>query len=139
MKNKRIAITGGAGFIGSSLAYELATDNTVIIIDDLSTGRVENIASLINKENVTFIQSTILDLHLLVEVFNGIDFVFHQAAIPSVPRSIEDPLSTNEVNINGTLNVLMAARDTDSMTSMTKLQISVFTSNMDFFWNSWMP
>ena len=111
MKNKRIAITGGAGFIGSNLAYELATDNTVIIVDDLSIGRIENIAGLITKENVTFIQGSILDLHLLVEVFNGIDFVFHQAAIPSVPRSIEDPLSTNEVNITGTLNVLIAARD----------------------------
>jgi len=102
MKNKRVAITGGAGFIGSNLAYELATDNTVIIIDDLSTGRVENIAGLTDKENVTFIQASILDLHLLVGVFNGVDFVFHQAAIPSVPRSIEEPLSTNEVNITGT-------------------------------------
>ena len=90
---------------------ELATDNTVIIVDDLSTGRVENIAGLIEKENVTFIQASILDLHLLEEAFNGADFVFHLAAIPSVPRSIEDPLPTNEVNITGMLNVLMAARD----------------------------
>lgn len=111
MKNKRVAITGGAGFIGSNLAHELATDNTVIIIDDLSTGRVQNIAGLTDKENVTFIQASILDLHLLVGVFNGVDFVFHQAAIPSVPHSIEEPLSTNEVNITGTLNVLIAARD----------------------------
>ena len=111
MKNKRVVITGGAGFIGSNLAYELATDNTVIIIDDLSTGRVENIAGLIDEENVTFIQASILDLHLLVGLFNGIDFVFHQAAISSIPRSIEEPLSTNEVNITGTLNVLIAARD----------------------------
>lgn len=111
MNNKRVAITGGAGFIGSNLAYELAIDNTVIIVDDLSTGRVEKIAGLIEKEDVAFIQASILDLHLLREVFNGIDFVFHQAAIPSVPRSIEEPLSTNEVNITGTLNVLIAARD----------------------------
>jgi len=111
MNNKRVAITGGAGFIGSNLACELATDNTVIIVDDLSTGRIENIAGLIAKENVTLMQGSILDLHLLTEVFNGIDFVFHQAAIPSVPRSIEDPLSANEVNITGTLNVLIAAKD----------------------------
>jgi len=111
MNNKRVAITGGAGFIGSNLAYELATDNTVIIVDDLFTGRIENIAGLIDKENATFIRGSILDLHLLTEVFNGIDFVFHEAAIPSVPRSIEDPLSTNAVNITGTLNVLVAARD----------------------------
>jgi len=111
MKNKRVAITGGAGFIGSNLAHELATDNAIIIIDDLSTGRAENIAGLTDKENVTFIQGSILDLHLLEDAFKGVDFVFHEAAIPSVPRSIEDPLSTNEVNITGTLNVLIAARD----------------------------
>jgi UDP-glucose 4-epimerase len=111
MENKRVAITGGAGFIGSNLAHELATDNAVIIIDDLCTGRVENIAGLTGKENVTFIQGSILDLHLLEDAFKGVDFVFHEAAIPSVPRSIEDPLSTNEVNISGTLNVLIAARD----------------------------
>jgi UDP-glucose 4-epimerase len=113
MKNKRVAITGGAGFIGSNLADELAIDNTVIIIDDLSTGRIENIADLTDKENVTFIQGSILDLHLLEDAFNKVDFVFHEAAIPSVPRSIEDPLSTNEVNITGTLNVLIAARDNE--------------------------
>jgi UDP-glucose 4-epimerase len=111
MKNKRVAITGGSGFIGSNLAHELATDNTIIIIDDLSTGKRENIAELADKENVTFIQASILDQHLLEDAFKGVDFVFHQAAIPSVPRSIEDPLATNEVNITGTLNVLIAARD----------------------------
>jgi UDP-glucose 4-epimerase len=113
MNNKRVAITGGAGFIGSNLAYELATDNTIIIIDDLSTGRAENIAGLTARENVTFTQGSILDLPLLEGAFKGVDFVFHQAAIPSVPRSIEDPLSTNEVNITGTLNVLIAARDNE--------------------------
>jgi UDP-glucose 4-epimerase len=111
VKNKRIIITGGAGFIGSNLAYELANDNAIIIIDDLSTGRMENIAGLIDKEGVTFVERSILDLHVLEELFDGVDFVFHQAAICSVPRSIENPLSTNEANITGTLNVLIAARD----------------------------
>ena len=111
MEGKRVAITGGAGFIGSNLADELATENTVIIVDDLSTGRAKNIEGLIKKENVTFSQGSILDLHLLVKAFNGVDFVFHQAAIPSIPRSIQDPLLSNEVNITGTLNVLIAARD----------------------------
>ena len=126
MKNRKVAITGGAGFIGSSLAHELATNNRVIIIDDLSTGRIENIAGLIDEENVTFIQSSILDLHLLEEAFNGIDFVFHQAAIPSVPRSIENPLLTNEVNIRGTLNVLIAARN-------SKVQKVVFASSSSVY------
>jgi len=111
MKGKIVAITGGAGFIGSNLAEELAASNNVIIIDDLSTGKKENIASLLQKNNVKFIQDSILDLKLLQKSFRGVDFVFHQAALPSVPRSIEDPKATNEVNVTGTLNVLLAARD----------------------------
>jgi len=111
MKGKRVAVTGGAGFIGSNLADELATGNSVIIIDDLSAGRKENIVSLIEKDNVRFIKGSILDLSLLQEAFRGVDFVFHLAALPSVPRSIKDPQATNEVNITGTLNVLLAARD----------------------------
>ena len=111
MEHKKVAITGGAGFIGSNLAHELANNNNIIIIDNLSTGRKENIADLLNNDNVTFVHGSILDLKLLMEVFNGIDFVLHEAAIPSVPRSIEDPLSSNEANITGTLNVLIAARD----------------------------
>lgn len=111
MINKKVAITGGAGFIGSNLAHELARDNTVVIVDNLSTGRIENIRGLIAGEKVTFVQGSISDLQLLKQVFNDVDFVFHQAAIPSVPRSIENPLSTNEANITGTLNVLLAARD----------------------------
>ena len=110
MKDKRVAITGGAGFIGSNLADELATSNSVIIIDDLSTGREENIKELLKKDNVRFIQGSITDLSLLQKLFQGVDCVFHQAALTRVPRSIEDPLSTNEVNIEGTLNVLLAAR-----------------------------
>jgi len=111
MKDKRVAITGGAGFIGSNLAEELATGNDVIIIDDLSTGKKENIASLLQQNNVKFVQGSILNLKLLQKSFRGIDFVFHQAALPSVPRSIEDPRTSNDVNITGTLNVLLAARD----------------------------
>jgi len=111
MKNKRVVITGGAGFIGSNLAYEMAANNVVIIVDDLSTGRMENVTGLIDKENVTLIKGSILDRHLLEGALGGADYVFHLAAIPSVPRSLEDPLSTNEVNITGTLNVLIAARN----------------------------
>ena len=100
MRGKRVAITGGAGFIGSNLTEELATSNNVIIIDDLSTGRKENIADLIKKDNVSFIQGSILDLRLLEQAFNGVDFVFHQAALPSVIRSVEDPLSTTTTRRN---------------------------------------
>jgi len=109
---KRVAVTGGAGFIGSHLAEELAGRGYyVIILDDLSTGRMENIADLLKKENVEFIRGSITELILLRELFQGVEYIFHQAALSSVPRSIEDPLTANEVNIKGTLNVLMAARE----------------------------
>jgi len=109
---KKVVVTGGAGFIGSHLAEELARRGYyVIILDDLSTGRMKNIENLLKKENAEFIQGSITDLPLLGKLFQNVEYVFHQAALSSVPRSMEDPLTTNEVNIKGTLNVLMAARE----------------------------
>ncbi len=113
MKNKKILITGGAGFIGSNLAEELAVDNEVVILDDLSSGRMENIKELLENYNVRFIKGSITDLGLLQRSFIDVDYVFHQAAIPGVPASIVDPAASNSVNVNGTLNVLMAARDNE--------------------------
>lgn len=105
----KVVITGGCGFIGSNLAHELVDENEVVVIDDLSTGRSENNEDLLNNENYRFVKGSITDLDLLKQIFDGADYVFHQAAIPSVPRSIKDPAKTNEVNISGTLNVLIAA------------------------------
>jgi len=102
-----ILITGGAGFIGSNLAEELAKKHEVVIIDDLSTGRVKNVEDL----DLELVRGSITDPDMLKETFRGVDYVFHQAALPSVQRSIEDPVRANEVNICGTLNVLVAARD----------------------------
>ena len=102
-----ILITGGAGFIGSNLAEELLEKHEVVIIDDLSTGRVENVENL----DVELVRGSITDPDLLKENFRGVDYVFHQAALPSVQRSVEDPVRANEVNVCGTLNVLVAARD----------------------------
>jgi UDP-glucose 4-epimerase len=110
MKNKKVVITGGAGFIGAHLAKKLAPDNSVIILDNLATGKKGNIAGL-SGENVTFVKGTITDLPLLGRFFKGIDFVFHLAAMASVPRSVEDPAACHEVNATGTLKVLLAARD----------------------------
>jgi len=109
---KKVVVTGGAGFIGSHLAEELAAQGyAVVILDDFSTGRKENIASLRQKKNIEFVQGSITDLSGLQKLFGGIDCVFHQAAMARVPRSIEDPITVNQVNITGTLNVLVAARD----------------------------
>lgn len=108
MTSKNVVVTGGAGFIGSNLVEELAKEHHVKVIDDLSTGHTENLDQI---RGVEFIRGSITDLDLLREVFSDVDWVFHQAALPSVPRSIEDPISSNRVNVDGTLNVLVAARD----------------------------
>ena len=107
-----MVVTGGAGFIGSHLAEELAGRGYyVIILDNLSTGKLENISHLIAKDNAEFVHESITNLPLLQTLFQGAEYVFHQAALASVPRSIDNPLASNEANITGTLNVLLAARD----------------------------
>ncbi len=109
---RKTVVSGGAGFIGSHLAEELAErDYQVIILDNLSTGKKENIESLLSKGKAEFIQGSVTDLDLLQEVLQDVHFVFHLAAIASVPRSVRDPLATHEVNVNGTLKLLLAARD----------------------------
>jgi UDP-glucose 4-epimerase len=111
MDGKNIIVTGGAGFIGSNLTKQLSDTNHVIIIDDLSTGHIKNIQNLITSKKIEFINGTITNLELLQKTFKNVDYIFHEAAIPSVPRSIKDPLKTNAVNASGTLNILIAARD----------------------------
>ena len=108
----RYVVTGGAGFIGSNLAEQLASDgHEVVIVDDLSTGRRENIKDLIGQSRVTFIEGSVTDLDLLVDVCRGANGIFHQAAVASVPRSVANPRETNEVNVAGTVNVLWAAKE----------------------------
>jgi UDP-glucose 4-epimerase len=109
MKNYQIIVTGGLGFIGSNLVEKLIKHNEVTIIDDQSTGKIENIQE-IDQDNLTLIKGSITDLNL-TKIFKDHDYVLHQAALPSVPRSISDPKSSNEANITGTLNVLIAAKD----------------------------
>jgi UDP-glucose 4-epimerase len=98
------------GFIGSHLTERLLENNKVTVIDNGITGRIENIKHLLNHINFTLIKNSVVDLNL-TEVFQGKDYVFHLAAIPSVPRSVKDPFSSNEANITGTLNVLIASKD----------------------------
>ncbi len=105
----KVVVTGGAGFIGSNLAEELLKKHEVTVIDNLSTGRIENLHTILDK--ISFIEGSITDLDLLKEAFSGVDCVFHLAAIPSVQRSVDNPIATNEANVEGTLKVLVAARD----------------------------
>ena len=108
----RYIVTGGAGFIGSHIVQALAErGDEVVVIDNLFTGRLENIQPFLAKKNVWFVKGSIKDIALLSDLFASADGVFHQAAIPSVPRSVADPVATNEANVSGTLNVLVAARD----------------------------
>jgi nucleoside-diphosphate-sugar epimerase len=106
----RYLVTGGAGFIGSNTVDELIRrGHEVIVLDDLSTGNEDNLLSAADK--IEFVLGTIADLSLMRNVCRGVDYVIHLAARTSVPKSVRDPLETNRVNVDGTLNVLVAARD----------------------------
>jgi UDP-N-acetylglucosamine 4-epimerase len=112
IKNCKILVTGGAGFIGSNLCENLLQhQNEVVCLDNFSTGRMENISHLMQDKNFKLIKGDIRDLNACIESMRGVDIVLQQAALGSVPRSINDPLTTNEVNVSGFLNVLIAARD----------------------------
>ena len=102
-------VTGGAGFIGSHLVEELVRrGERVRVVDNLSTGKRHNIAPL---PSVEFVEGDLADLEVARRTVAGIDYVLHQAAIPSVPRSVQDPITSNRANIDGSLNILVAARD----------------------------
>ncbi len=106
----RYLITGGAGFIGSNIVEELVRrGHSVAVLDDLSGGKEDNLAAVRSK--IEFHRGSICDLSDTMEACRGADYVVHLAARTSVPRSVKDPLETNRVNIDGTLNVLVAARD----------------------------
>src|SRR5579859_4671525 len=106
----RYVVTGGAGFIGSNTVDELVRrGESVVVLDDLSAGKEENLAEIRNK--ISFIKGSINDLEAVRRAMQEADYVLHLAARTSVPRSVKDPLETNKVNIEGTLNVLVAARD----------------------------
>lgn len=103
-------VTGGAGFIGSNIVKKLLENGeSVRVIDNLSTGKIENLKPFLDK--IEFIEGDFSDLSVARRAVIGIDFVLHQGAVPSVPRSVDDPVGTNNANILGTLNMLIASRD----------------------------
>ncbi|MFZ2456548.1 MAG: SDR family oxidoreductase [Candidatus Altiarchaeia archaeon] len=110
--SERILVTGGAGFIGSNLCEKLlAEGNSVTALDNLSTGRMENISSCKDDKNYSFVKGSVTDYDQLKKLFSDTDYVLHQAAIPSVQRSVENPLASHVANVDGTFNVLLAAKD----------------------------
>ena len=112
LTNKKILVTGGAGFIGSNLCEELLSlGNQVYCLDNFATGKRENIAPLLDNTDFTLIEGDIRNMEDCLKATKDVDYVLHQAALGSVPRSIKDPIASNDVNVSGFLNMLVAARD----------------------------
>lgn len=110
--NFNILVTGGAGFIGSNLCEALLNQrHKVVCLDNFSTGHRKNIDKFLLNDNFSLIEGDIRDLETCRKAVDGIDYVLHEAALGSVPRSINDPITSNEVNVSGFLNMLVAARD----------------------------
>jgi UDP-N-acetylglucosamine/UDP-N-acetyl-alpha-D-glucosaminouronate 4-epimerase len=108
--SRRVLVTGGAGFIGSNLVRALLErGDDVRVLDNFSTGLRENLAGL--EDEVEMVEGELRSYERVHNAVRGVEVVFHQGALPSVPRSVQDPLTTNAVNVEGTLNVLLAARD----------------------------
>ena len=112
IENSIILVTGGAGFIGSNLCEHLLKhNNKVVCLDNFATGRPENIQHLYSNSNFTLIEGDIRNISDCHKAAQGVDYILHEAALGSVPRSINDPITTNDVNVSGFLNMLVAARD----------------------------
>ena len=114
VENSRILVTGGAGFIGSNLVDTLlAQDNDVVVLDNFATGKPENIAHVLTHPRFKLIVGDIRNLADCHKASDGVEYVMHQAALGSVPRSINDPITSNAVNVSGFVNMLVAARDAE--------------------------
>lgn len=112
LKNSKILVTGGAGFIGSNLCEKLLKLGAqVICLDNFATGKRENLETFNDNSMFTLIEGDIRNLETCHKAVKGVDYILHEAALGSVPRSLNDPITTNEVNVSGFLNMLVAARD----------------------------
>jgi nucleoside-diphosphate-sugar epimerase len=121
-------VTGGAGFIGSNIVAELVKrQETVRVLDNFSTGRRENLLPFLDQ--IELIEGDLTDLETVKEAVEGMDFVLHQGALPSIPRSIEHPIGSNNANVCGTLNLLVASRD-------TKVKRIIYASSSSVYGNS---
>ncbi|MEI6596727.1 MAG: NAD-dependent epimerase/dehydratase family protein [bacterium] len=132
---QKCLVVGGAGFIGSNLVDELINQGyEVTVIDNLLTGKKENINS-----KAEFIEADIRDLEKIKPIFIGVDYVFHLAALPRIQLSIDDPIKSNDINLNGTLNVLVAARDAKVKRFIYSASSSAYGRQLSLPWVETMP
>ncbi len=121
-------VTGGAGFIGSNICEELVRrGHYVRVLDNYATGDPKNLASV--EEKIEMVEGDLRNYHTVREAIDGMDFVLHQGALPSVPRSVRDPISSNDVNVSGTLNVLYAAKDANLKRVVFASSSSIYGDN----------
>lgn len=135
LKNERVLITGGAGFIGSNIVEYLLTKTSVEfvrVLDNLSTGFYDNIKKFMDYNNFEFMYGDITDLSVCKKACHNITKICHQAALGSVPRSISDPLKSHEVNVNGTLNIFLAAKEMNIKRIVFASSSSVYGSDNSF-------
>ncbi|MBU1936583.1 SDR family oxidoreductase [bacterium] len=127
-KKTHYLVTGGAGFIGSNIVAELVErGERVTIFDNFATGKRQNLMPFLSA--ITLFEGDVRSYHQVREAVEGVDYILHQAALPSVPRSVRDPITSNQVNVDGTLNLLMAARD-------AKVKRFVFASSSSVYGDS---
>ena len=127
---KTYLVTGGAGFIGSNIVKELLKRNQKVrVLDNFSTGKRENLQPFTTNPDFELIEGDIRSFHIVRDAVKGVDFILHQGALPSVPRSINDPITSNDVNILGTLNVLEAAREFNVKRVVYASSSSVYGNN----------
>lgn len=127
MDGKNILVTGGLGFIGSHIVDELIDNNKVTVIDNFSSGKIENLRQA-DHENLNIIKGDLKDLDL-DKILNGIDYVFHLAALASVPESVEKPLFSNDNNLNNTVKLLVAAKNNDVKKVIFSSSAAVYGQN----------
>lgn len=127
MKNKNILITGGLGFIGSHIANELLDENEVLILDNLSTGKINNLKDT-NHENLKIVKEDIRNTDLN-DLTSNIDYIFHLAAMASVPLSIDEPVECSDINVNATIKLLKSAVDNDVKKIIFSSSSSVYGQN----------
>jgi len=131
INNSKVLVTGGAGFIGSNIVEKLLEQNNyVVCLDNFATGKHENISKFVKDKNFKLIDDDIRDLTACQNACKEIDIILHHAALGSVPRSINDPISSNEVNVNGFLNMLVAARDNKVKRFVYASSSSVYGDNI---------